>query len=151
MSTDKNEKVKPKEIFLNRNKELSKACSGEPGSRDGGLENRDSGAKCRYPIFKLEKLRQKSNRREFANDRQITCVLDWTFEFDLKRNYCDLQKDTTIKTYPVSSSKVSLEMDLDQALEFFQSPIGVAMISGRVDSINGKEVGEGFRLGRLFF
>lgn len=54
MSTNKNEKVKPQEIFLNRNKELSKACSGEPGSRDGGLENRDSGAKCRYPIFKLE-------------------------------------------------------------------------------------------------
>ena len=69
----------------------------------------------------------------------------------MKRNYCDLQKDTTIKTYPVSSGKISLEMDLDQALEFFQSPIGVAMISGRVDSINGKEVGEGFRLGRLFF
>lgn len=74
-STDENEKVKPKEVFLNRNKELSKACSGEPGSRDGGIENWDSGAKCCYPIFKLEKLRQKSNRREFANDRQITCVL----------------------------------------------------------------------------
>ena len=36
-STDENEKVKPKEGFLNRNKELSKACSGEPGSRDGGI------------------------------------------------------------------------------------------------------------------
>lgn len=110
---------------------------------------REQSAVIRYS--NLKKLRLKSNRREFANDRQITCVLDWTFEFDLKRNYCDLQKDTTIKTYPVSSGKVSLEMDLDQALEFFQSPIGVAMISGRVDSINGKEVGEGFRLGRLFF
>ena len=101
---------------------------------------REQSAVIRYS--NLKKLRPKSNRREFANDRQITCVLDWTFE---------LQKDTTIKTYPVSSGKVSLEMDLDQALEFFQSPIGVAMISGRVDSINGKEVGEGFRLGRLFF
>lgn len=75
MSPDKNEKAKPKEVFLNRNKELSKGCSGEPGSRDGGIENRDSRAKCCYPIFKLEKLRQKSNRRDFANDRQISCVL----------------------------------------------------------------------------
>ena len=91
-STDENEKVKPKEVFLNRNKELSKACSGEPGSRDGGIENRDSGAKCRYPIFKLEKLRQKSNRREFANDRQITCVLDWTFECQRSTYCCGTEK-----------------------------------------------------------
>lgn len=103
--------------------------------------------------FRLEKRRldlllERSN----GSDEEMQIMLGITHgHFDLKRNYCDLQKDTTIKTYPVSSGKVSLEMDLDQALEFFQSPIGVAMISGRVDSINGKEVGEGFRLGRLFF
>ena len=92
MSPDKNEKAKPKEVFLNRNKELSKGCSEEPGSRDGGIENRDSRAKCCYPIFKLEKLRQKSNRREFANDRQITCVLDWTFECRRSTYCCGSEK-----------------------------------------------------------
>lgn len=54
MSTDKNEKVKPKEIFLNRNKELSKACSGEPGSRAAALKIgiREQSAVIRYSNLK---------------------------------------------------------------------------------------------------
>lgn len=53
-STDENEKVKPKEVFLNRNIELSKECSGEPGSRDGGIENRDSGQSAVILFSKLK-------------------------------------------------------------------------------------------------
>ena len=42
-------------------------------------------------------------------------------------------------------------MDLDQALDFFHSPLAVALLAGCAETISAKETGEGFRLGRLFF
>lgn len=74
--------------------------------------------------------------------------------FDFIRNYIEAQNDTAVKTYIYWQRKpeqVALELDLEQGLEFLQSRTGAALIAGCPEVMTEKEVGEGFRLGRLLF
>lgn len=79
----------------------------------------------------------------------ITCG-----KFDLKRCYVDQEGDTSMKTqlvYQRTPKQVAWEMDLMQALELMQSGMGTALLFGCMETLSGKETGEGFRLGRLLF
>lgn len=74
--------------------------------------------------------------------------------FDFIRNYIEAQNDTAVKTYIYWQRKpeqVALELDIEQGLEFLQSRTGAALIAGCPEVMTEKEVGEGFRLGRLLF
>lgn len=91
--------------------------------------------------------------RAEGKDEEMQIMLGITHgTFDLKRNYHDLSNDTSMQTCIDSRRRmVGWQMDLDQALDFFQSPLAVALLAGCAETISAKETGEGFRLGRLFF
>lgn len=91
--------------------------------------------------------------RAEGKDEEMQIMLGITHgTFDLKRNYHDLSNDTSMHTCIDSRRRmVGWQMDLDQALDFFQSPLAVALLTGCAETISAKETGEGFRLGRLFF
>lgn len=75
----------------------------EPGSRNGGLENRDSGAKCRYPIFKLENY----GRNQIDGNLRMT-VKSHAFSIDIRMSAIDillrLRKSKTAKTTRLGST-----------------------------------------------
>lgn len=75
-------------------------------------------------------------------------------KFDFTRSYIDLKTETAVKTHMYWQRKpeqVALELDLEQGLEFMQSCTGAALLAGCPEVMTEKEVGEGFRLGRLLF
>lgn len=74
--------------------------------------------------------------------------------FDFVRSYVDGKDDTAVLTsiyWQRKPEQVALELDLEQGLEFMQSRTGAALMAECPEVMTEKEVGEGFRLGRLLF
>lgn len=131
---------------------LVKTSAGKAFQVDVLQTENDSVMKVRFLIERI-RLDLLLERCELNNDLVRERLGITQGVVDIKENFYELRDDTVMKTrfLRANSKLITWEMDLDQGLELLQSRMGVALLGGCLDTVTGKPVGEGFRLGRLLF